>query len=121
MSFIMSLTAERYGLTSTTSSQILTLGMIRYIFCVFIIFDPLSIILYFCRHEFGLFGYLEGHEYRMYNTYDVHFYASFALAQLWPNLQVSILNVAMEKYYYLSYLNIHSHFRSSCSICSVTP
>lgn len=40
------------------------------------------------RHEFGLFGYLEGHEYRMYNTYDVHFYASFALAQLWPNLQV---------------------------------
>ncbi|XP_023936584.2 non-lysosomal glucosylceramidase isoform X1 [Bicyclus anynana] len=40
------------------------------------------------RHEFGVFGYLEGHEYRMYNTYDVHFYASFALAQLWPNLQV---------------------------------
>ncbi|XP_026315900.1 non-lysosomal glucosylceramidase isoform X2 [Hyposmocoma kahamanoa] len=40
------------------------------------------------RHDFGLFGYLEGHEYRMYNTYDVHFYASFALAQLWPNLQV---------------------------------
>ena len=23
----------------------------------------------------------------MYNTYDVHFYASFALAMLWPNLQ----------------------------------
>jgi non-lysosomal glucosylceramidase len=23
----------------------------------------------------------------MYNTYDVHFYASFALAQLWPKLQ----------------------------------
>ncbi|XP_045534468.1 non-lysosomal glucosylceramidase [Papilio machaon] len=40
------------------------------------------------RHEFGVFGYLEGHEYRMYNTYDVHFYASFAIAQLWPNLQV---------------------------------
>ncbi|KAL4716344.1 hypothetical protein ACJJTC_006706 [Scirpophaga incertulas] len=40
------------------------------------------------RHNFGLFGYLEGHEYRMYNTYDVHFYASFALSQLWPNLQV---------------------------------
>ncbi|XP_061729936.1 non-lysosomal glucosylceramidase isoform X2 [Cydia pomonella] len=40
------------------------------------------------RRDFGLFGYLEGHEYRMYNTYDVHFYASFALAQLWPNLQV---------------------------------
>lgn len=23
----------------------------------------------------------------MYNTYDVHFYASFALAMLWPKLQ----------------------------------
>lgn len=23
----------------------------------------------------------------MYNTYDVHFYASFALADLWPKLQ----------------------------------
>lgn len=42
------------------------------------------------RYQYGLFGYLEGHEYRMYNTYDVHFYASFALAQLWPNLQVSL-------------------------------
>ena len=26
----------------------------------------------------------------MYNTYDVHFYASTALAQLWPRLQQSI-------------------------------
>lgn len=26
----------------------------------------------------------------MYNTYDVHFYAAFALAQLWPNLQACI-------------------------------
>lgn len=42
------------------------------------------------RAEFGRFGYLEGHEYRMYNTYDVHFYASFALAHLWPKLQASI-------------------------------
>ncbi|XP_039275921.1 non-lysosomal glucosylceramidase-like [Nilaparvata lugens] len=42
------------------------------------------------RSEFGRFGYLEGHEYRMYNTYDVHFYASFALAHLWPKLQASI-------------------------------
>lgn len=39
-----------------------------------------------------MFAYLEGHEYRMYNTYDVHFYASFALAQLWPNLQVYLGN-----------------------------
>ena len=42
------------------------------------------------RLEYGRFAYLEGHEYRMYNTYDVHFYASFALSQLWPKLQSSI-------------------------------
>ncbi|XP_037957731.1 non-lysosomal glucosylceramidase isoform X2 [Teleopsis dalmanni] len=42
------------------------------------------------RLAYGRFGYLEGHEYRMYNTYDVHFYASAALAHLWPNLQVSL-------------------------------
>lgn len=42
------------------------------------------------RLAYGRFAYLEGHEYRMYNTYDVHFYASHALAHLWPNLQVSI-------------------------------
>lgn len=41
-------------------------------------------------HEYGRFAYLEGHEYRMYNTYDVHFYASFALIKLWPMLQLSI-------------------------------
>ncbi|MGB4678382.1 MAG: non-lysosomal glucosylceramidase [Aggregatilineales bacterium] len=40
--------------------------------------------------EFGHFAYLEGHEYLMYNTYDVHFYASFALAQLWPELELSL-------------------------------
>jgi hypothetical protein len=33
---------------------------------------------------------LEGHEYRMYNTYDVHFNASYALVQLWPELQISL-------------------------------
>jgi non-lysosomal glucosylceramidase len=38
----------------------------------------------------GRFGYLEGHEYRMVNTYDVHFYASFALIQLFPELELSI-------------------------------
>ncbi|XP_066991839.2 non-lysosomal glucosylceramidase isoform X2 [Anabrus simplex] len=42
------------------------------------------------RQVYGHFGYLEGHEYTMYNTYDVHFYASFALALLWPRLQESI-------------------------------
>jgi hypothetical protein len=40
--------------------------------------------------EHGRFGYLEGHEYRMYNTYDVHFNASFALLKNWPNLQLSL-------------------------------
>eukprot|EP00124_Ichthyophonus_hoferi_P002078 Ihof_evm12s129 gene=Ihof_evmTU12s129 len=34
----------------------------------------------------GRFGYLESHEYRMYCTYDVHFYASWALIMNWPKL-----------------------------------
>lgn len=40
--------------------------------------------------QIGLFAYLEGHEYRMYTSYDVHFYASFALAMLWPKLELAI-------------------------------
>jgi non-lysosomal glucosylceramidase len=40
--------------------------------------------------EIGHFAYLESHEYRMYNTYDVHFSASFALATLWPELELSL-------------------------------
>lgn len=44
----------------------------------------------FFRLAYGRFAYLEGHEYRMYNTYDVHYYASHALASLWPNLQISM-------------------------------
>ncbi|XP_018652105.1 bile acid beta-glucosidase-related [Schistosoma mansoni] len=40
--------------------------------------------------EIGLFGYLEGHEYRMYNTYDVHHYASWALIKLWPKIQLAL-------------------------------
>lgn len=40
--------------------------------------------------DFGRFAYLEGQEYRMYNTYDVHFYASFALIMLWPKLALSL-------------------------------
>lgn len=47
-------------------------------------------IRFIFRLAYGRFAYLEGHEYRMYNTYDVHFYASHALANLWPNLQVSL-------------------------------
>ncbi|KAK3608169.1 hypothetical protein CHS0354_034127 [Potamilus streckersoni] len=46
---------------------------------------PTSII-----KEYGMFAYLEGQEYRMYNTYDVHHYASFALIMLWPQLQLSL-------------------------------
>ncbi|CAK7357173.1 unnamed protein product [Dovyalis caffra] len=38
----------------------------------------------------GQFLYLEGVEYQMWNTYDVHFYASFALIMLFPKLQLSI-------------------------------
>jgi non-lysosomal glucosylceramidase len=40
--------------------------------------------------DLGYFAYLEGHEYRMLNTYDVHFYASFALAMLWPRLELAV-------------------------------
>ena len=40
--------------------------------------------------EIGHFAYLESYEYRMYNTYDVHFSASFALATLWPELERAV-------------------------------
>jgi non-lysosomal glucosylceramidase len=33
---------------------------------------------------------LESHEYLMYNTYDVHFYAGFALLMLFPQLELSL-------------------------------
>ncbi|XP_060523474.1 non-lysosomal glucosylceramidase [Cylas formicarius] len=39
------------------------------------------------RRKYGRFAYLEGLEYRMYNSYDVHFYASHALSVNWPELQ----------------------------------
>ncbi|GKV12410.1 hypothetical protein SLEP1_g23552 [Rubroshorea leprosula] len=38
----------------------------------------------------GHFLYLEGSEYLMWNTYDVHFYSSFALLMLFPKLELSI-------------------------------
>lgn len=40
--------------------------------------------------DMGHFGYLEGHEYRMYNTYDVHYNASIALATLFPAIELSL-------------------------------
>lgn len=38
----------------------------------------------------GQFLYLEGIEYHMWNTYDVHFYSSFAIIMLFPQLELSI-------------------------------
>lgn len=40
--------------------------------------------------EEGQYVYLESHEYLMYNTYDVHFYASFALIQTFPRLELNL-------------------------------
>jgi non-lysosomal glucosylceramidase len=40
--------------------------------------------------DIGHFAYLESLEYLYVNTYDVHFYASFALAMLWPELELSL-------------------------------
>ena len=42
------------------------------------------------RLKYGRWGYLEAQEYTMYNTYDVHYYASWALIDLYPGLQLSI-------------------------------
>lgn len=46
--------------------------------------------------KYGRFAFLEGHEYRMYNTYDVQFYASYALIMNWPLLQVSLQHDMIE-------------------------
>ena len=40
--------------------------------------------------DMGHFAYLESHEYRFYNTYDVHFYASFALIMNWPKIELAL-------------------------------
>lgn len=42
------------------------------------------------EENIGQFLYLEGLEYYMWNTYDVHFYASFSLIMLFPKLELSI-------------------------------
>ncbi|CAM8975329.1 unnamed protein product [Rhodiola kirilowii] len=42
------------------------------------------------EENIGQFLYLEGIEYHMWNTYDVHFYSSFALVTLFPKLELSI-------------------------------
>uniref|UniRef100_A0A453L9Y2 Glycosyl-hydrolase family 116 catalytic region domain-containing protein n=1 Tax=Aegilops tauschii subsp. strangulata TaxID=200361 RepID=A0A453L9Y2_AEGTS len=42
------------------------------------------------QENVGQFLYLESMEYHMWNTYDVHFYASFALLSLFPELELSL-------------------------------
>ncbi|KAL8205877.1 hypothetical protein R6Q57_009428 [Mikania cordata] len=42
------------------------------------------------EENIGQFLYYEGLEYHMCNTYDVHFYASFALIMLFPKLELSL-------------------------------
>lgn len=42
------------------------------------------------QENVGQFLYLEGVEYLMWSTYDVHFYASFALLSLFPELELSV-------------------------------
>ncbi|XP_057415417.1 uncharacterized protein LOC130710235 isoform X2 [Lotus japonicus] len=42
------------------------------------------------EENIGQFLYLEGIEYQMWNTYDVHFYSSFSLVMLFPKLELSI-------------------------------
>jgi non-lysosomal glucosylceramidase len=39
----------------------------------------------------GHFAYLECFDYPFYDTFDVDFYASFALMQLWPEIELSIM------------------------------
>jgi non-lysosomal glucosylceramidase len=42
------------------------------------------------KEGIGHFGYMECLDYSFVNTYDVHFYASFALAMNWPEIEKSI-------------------------------
>ncbi|KAJ6850666.1 non-lysosomal glucosylceramidase-like [Iris pallida] len=42
------------------------------------------------EENIGQFLYVEGIQYRMWNTYDVHFYSSFSLIMLFPKLELSI-------------------------------
>ena len=49
--------------------------------------------MFYCTHvvysNYTTLVYAEGHEYYMYNTYDVHFYAGYALIMLFPQLELS--------------------------------
>jgi len=39
----------------------------------------------------GRFAYLECFDYAYYNTFDVDFYASFALMELWPEIEIGVM------------------------------
>lgn len=41
--------------------------------------------------EIGHFAYLECYDYLFYNTFDVGFYASYALAHLWPEIEKGMI------------------------------
>ncbi|MHA2502803.1 MAG: GH116 family glycosyl hydrolase [Candidatus Kariarchaeaceae archaeon] len=45
--------------------------------------------------DMGYFGYLETYDYRMYNTFDVHFYVP-VLTMLWPKLQKTLVQDFIE-------------------------
>lgn len=59
--------------------------------------------------EVGRFGYLESWEYRMVNTYDVHFYASYALAELWPKLELAVQAEFTDQVYHTVDTQIRFH------------
>lgn len=40
---------------------------------------------------FGRFAYLESFDYYWYNTFDVDFYASFAIMELWPEIEIRLM------------------------------
>lgn len=52
--------------------------------------NKLSAAMHDDDDDVGRFLYLEGIEYIMWCTYDVHFYASFALLELFPKIELSI-------------------------------
>uniref|UniRef100_A0A914XET7 Non-lysosomal glucosylceramidase n=1 Tax=Plectus sambesii TaxID=2011161 RepID=A0A914XET7_9BILA len=68
--------------------------------------SPYSIEL---MRRYGRFGYLESWEYRMVNTYDVHFYASFALAQLWPQLEHALQSEFTDQVEHLDEKSVRYH------------
>jgi hypothetical protein len=62
----------------------------------------------------------------MYNTYDVHFYASFSLIQLWPQLEVCCAhygtepNASIALYLYLRFADsIHDAVEPTTRHCTM--